>query len=219
MKRIRAVLAAGAALATLVACTPEEFHEFESRTGIDLSSEQQDAILAAKAAQEARATRCANATTYVNSLAGEHDYQDIDTAWTVVSTVALECRGWSQEMVNAWAPGLRAVMLRESAGCYNLRRGASFANHDGAGCAIGRQGHGSDSGYGQVLMSVHKSWLCPQEGLCRPDDVIASPASSATAFLALVERSGRQGWCWTAKLQRGAVCRAMQGLARPVRSV
>lgn len=108
-------------------------------------------------------------------------------------------------------------MNRESAGCYNLRRGATFATHDGAGCAIARQGRFSDSGYGQVLMSVHKVWLCPQEGLCSPDDVIATPTSSMTAFLALIERAGRQGWCWTAKLRRGAICQSMANIPIPTR--
>ena len=46
---------------------------------------------------------------------------------------------------------------------------------------------------------------------------IGSCTKSMTAFLALIERAGRQGWCWTQKLQRGALCRSKLNLARPVR--
>lgn len=220
MTRIRSVIATSLAIVALTGClTPEEFAEFERRTGIELSADQEAAITEARAAAVLTEQKCADATTRVDALAAQHDYQDLETAWTVISTVAIECRGWSPEVLAAWAPGLQAVVLRESAACFNLRRGASFANHDGAGCQIGRQGRGSDSGYFQVLMGVHKSWLCPQEGLCSPADVVASPAASATAGLALVERAGRQGWCYTSKLRRGAACRAMAGLPLPVRSV
>ena len=135
----------------------------------------------------------------------------------VYELIARGCRRWSEQDIANWAPGVRAVMNRESAGCYNLRRGASFADHTGAGCAIGRQGPYTDSGYGQVLMGVHRKWLCAQEGLCTPEDVIATPSSSMTAFLALIERAGRQGWCWTAKLRRGAICQSMANIPIPKR--
>lgn len=226
MKRIRAVIIAAVVIVG-VACTPEEFSEFERTTGIDLTAEQQSSI----AAQRARQQQCNDTKAYVNGLAGEHDYQDLDTAWTVVSSMARDCRGWEESTIAAWEKSLRAVMLRESAGCYNLRRGASFEYHDGRGCELRRVfdergrfvgvdvGHGSDSGYGQVLMGVHRGWLCPQEHLCSPADVIASPANSATAFLALLERSGSQPWCFTKKLRQGSICKGMAGLPRPVKGM
>lgn len=207
MNRIRAVILALVAFATTAtACTPTELNEWQQRTGIDLSADHEQQIL-----------ECSAAKAEADTLAPEHDYLDLDTPMRVYELIARGCRRWSDADIANWAPGVRAVMNRESAGCYNLRRGASFADHTGAGCAIGRQGPHTDSGYGQVLMSVHRKWLCAQEGLCTPEDVIATPSSSMTAFLALIERAGRQGWCFTAKLRRGAVCQSMANIPIPKR--
>lgn len=207
MNRIRAVILALVAFATTAtACTPTELNEWQQRTGIDLSADHEQQIL-----------ECSAAKAEADTLAPEHDYLDLDTPMRVYELIARGCRRWSEQDIANWAPGVRAVMNRESAGCYNLRRGASFADHTGAGCAIGRQGPYTDSGYGQVLMSVHRKWLCAQEGLCTPEDVIATPSSSMTAFLALIERAGRQGWCYSAKLRRGAICQSMANIPIPKR--
>jgi len=207
MNRIRAVIVALVAFATIAtSCTPHDLAEWQQVTGIDLSPEHEQQIL-----------DCSTAKAEADALAPEHDYLDLDTPMRVYELIARGCRRWSEQDIANWAPGVRAVMNRESAGCYNLRRGASFADHTGAGCAIGRQGPYTDSGYGQVLMSVHRKWLCAQEGLCTPEDVIATPSSSMTAFLALIERAGRQGWCFTAKLRRGAVCQSMANIPIPKR--
>lgn len=207
MNRIRAVILALVAFATTAtACTPTELNEWQQRTGIDLSADHEQQIL-----------ECSAAKAEADTLAPEHDYLDLDTPMRVYELIARGCRRWSDADIANWAPGVRAVMNRESAGCYNLRRGATFADHTGAGCAIGRQGPYTDSGYGQVLMGVHRKWLCAQEGLCTPEDVIATPSSSMTAFLALIERAGRQGWCFTAKLRRGAICQSMAGIQIPTR--
>jgi len=197
--------------------TAEEFHEFERTSGIELTSEQEAAITASKLLQEQQAATCVAASAEADALAPEHDYLDLDTAMRVYELIARGCRRWSDDAIAGWAPGVRGVMFRESAGCFNLRRGAAFADHTGAGCALRTPGHGTDSGYGQVLMSLHASWLCPQEGLCTPADVTSSPSKSMTAFLALIERSGRQGWCYSAKLRAGHVCRSMSGLRIPTR--
>ncbi len=207
MNRIRAVIVALVAFATIAtSCTPHDLAEWQQVTGIDLSPEHEQQII-----------DCSTAKAEADALAPEHDYLDLDTPMRVYELIARGCRRWSEQDIANWAPGVRAVMNRESAGCYNLRRGASFADHTGAGCAIGRQGPYTDSGYGQVLMSVHRKWLCAQEGLCTPEDVIATPSSSMTAFLALIERAGRQGWCWTAKLRRGAICQSMANIPIPKR--
>lgn len=207
MNRIRAVILALVAFATTAtACTPTELNEWQQRTGIDLSADHEQQIL-----------ECSAAKAEADTLAPEHDYLDLDTPMRVYELIARGCRRWTEQDIANWAPGVRAVMNRESAGCYNLRRGATFADHTGAGCAIGRQGPYTDSGYGQVLMGVHRKWLCAQEGLCTPEDVIATPSSSMTAFLALIERAGRQGWCWTAKLRRGAICQSMANIPIPKR--
>lgn len=125
-----------------------------------------------------------------------------------------ELRGWTAEEIADWEPFSIDVWGGESMFCPNVRGGAQFLG-DGAGCIIARQGYGSDSGIGQVLMGYpnrrgwlppfnggswdaheHASWLCPQEGLCVPDDVISSPERSMDAYLALIERSGKAPWCY-----------------------
>lgn len=150
--------------------------------------------------------RPATVADQVNALAPGHNYADLDSGAVPVYRLVAAERGWSPETIATWEPFLRKVMMRESGGCWNVRNGVRLVG-DGAGCAIARQGKRTDSGYGQVLMQVHASWLCPQEGLCTPADVVASPYASMTAFLALVERGGRQPWCYTAKLRRGEACR------------
>lgn len=197
--------------------TAEEFHEFERNTGIELSPEQEAAITAQRELEAVQAAQCAAASAEADALAPEHDYLDLDTSMRVYELIARGCRRWSDDAIADWANPARGIMFRESAGCFNLRRGAAFATHDGDGCALRSPGHGTDSGYGQVLMSVHASWLCPQEGLCTPEDVTSSPSKSMTAFLALIERAGRQGWCYTAKLRAGWLCKSMSGLRTPTR--
>ena len=159
--------------------------------------------------------------TYVNTLT--YTWQDPVPAMIAWRTVTAT-RGWDPATIEAWAPFVQAVMGRESGYCWNTRRGARIDVWEG--CHVARQGGHSDSGFGQVLMGypnkrgwylpvnggvwgLHEnaSYLCPQEGLCQPNDVIASPWASMTALVALVERAGRQPWCWTAKLRKGAVCR------------
>lgn len=116
-------------------------------------------------------------------------------------------RGWSAESIEAWTPFVTDVMRRESGYCYNLRRGASIASSEG--CVMKRQGPHSDSGFGQVISIHYKpgAWLCEQESLCSADDIIADAWSSMTALVALMERNGRQPWCFTDSLRATAVCR------------
>lgn len=141
---------------------------------------------------------------HVNSLS--YNYQDIDPAIEAFQWVA-KTRGWSLHDIAAWQPFVRGIIARESGGCWNLRRGARLAGN-GEGCVITRQGRYTDSGFGQILMSVNGKWLCAQEGLCAPSDVVSSPWNSMVALVAEVERAGRGPWCYTTKLRRGAICRS-----------
>ncbi len=107
-------------------------------------------------------------------------------------------RGWSSAATASWEPFVSSVIRKESGYCFNLRRGARLAQP--AGCVISRQGTGSDSGFGQVI-SLHyrypNGWLCKQESLCSAEQIIGTPWASMTAMVALVERSGRQPWCFS----------------------
>ncbi len=158
---------------------------------------------------------------YVNSLT--YTWQDPQPAMIAWRTVTAE-RGWDPDVSASWEPFVQAVMARESGFCPNLRRGARVDVWEG--CHLARQGGHSDSGFGQVLMGypnrrgwyppveggswgLHEnaSYLCPEEGLCTPEDVIGSPWNSMTALVALVERAGNGPWCYTARLRGGSVCR------------
>ena len=125
--------------------------------------------------------------------------------------IVTKARGWPEGDPEKWIPFVNDVMAKESGYCWNLRRGAK---PNGDGCN-GKQGVHSDSGFGQVLMGYpnrkawrhggtswknneHAAWLCGQEGLCRPEDVVASPWNSMVALVALIERSGGGAWCYAA---------------------
>ncbi len=118
-------------------------------------------------------------------------------------------RGWSDEKIADWEPFVIDIVLKESSACPGVRGGGRVD----ADCNITKQGKRSDSGFGQVLMGYphrrgwkyggtswrlneHASWLCAQEGLCTPNEVISSPWNSMTALVALVERAGSQPWCY-----------------------
>lgn len=143
------------------------------------------------------------------------------------STAALQawradtCRaGWTQEDTEKWVPFVENVVIGESGGCWNLRRGAKIGNPVGCVLAVDkwgnpRQGKGSDSGYGQVISIHYKlsktnkaaGWLCVSDGLCSADDIIATPASSIRALRRMIERSGSQPWCYNAAARRYHNCR------------
>lgn len=122
--------------------------------------------------------------------------EPVDAAYRMV---AADC-GWSQQAIDDWAAFLvYDVVVGESGGCWNVRRGVKLAN-GGVNCEIARQGRYSDSGFGQ-LIRLHwapgKGWLCLEDGLCSSDAIISSPYTSMRALVRLVQRSGKQGWCYS----------------------
>jgi hypothetical protein len=135
-----------------------------------------------------------------------YSYNDAGPAVEAFRAVTAH-RGWSTNATAAWEPFVTSVIRKESGFCYNLRRGARLAS--GPGCVISRQGTGSDSGFGQVI-SMHyrypSGWLCQQEGLCSAEQITATPWDSMVAMVALVERSGRQPWCFSAWARRYHNC-------------
>jgi len=158
----------------------------------------------------------------VNSL--PYSFADSDTAIQAFVIVARH-RGWEDSSIQRWIPFATAIMNRESGDCPLVRRGVRFANN-GLNCEIAKQGPHSDSGIGQIIAGYpfkgswvrpvngggwslyeNAAWLCPQENLCSPDEIIATPWTSFTAFVASLERSGKQPWCYTAKLRRTGTCR------------
>jgi hypothetical protein len=130
-----------------------------------------------------------------------YSYGDLGPVEVAYRTVARH-RGWSEATIEAWLPFIvHDVVKGESGGCYNVRRGVRLAN-GGQGCAIARQGRGSDSGFGQLISLHYRSpsgALCRDEELCSADAITATAWDSMTALLWLVERSGRHGWCYNAR--------------------
>lgn len=139
----------------------------------------------------------------VNSIVYIHDNPEpAMKAFTIVATA----RGWSQEEINTWYDFAKDVMLHESGYCYNLRRGAIIGKAEG--CVMAKQGKHEDSGFAQ-LISIHYDpgkWLCEQEHLCSSEDIIATPWNSMVAFIALLERNGKQPWCFTDSLRATSRC-------------
>ncbi len=136
---------------------------------------------------------------------------DPGPAMELYRIVASEDFGWSPETIERRATFIQKVMARESHFCPNVIRGDRVAPD----CTItnGRPVHhlanATDSGFGQVLMSVHGPMLCSSRwNLCTRLDVVATPRDSMRAFLELVDRYGRQPWCYTSRLRSGSVCRS-----------
>lgn len=115
-------------------------------------------------------------------------------------------RGWTPQEIRSWEIAIYDIMEGESGFCPNILGGARLASTQG--CVIARQGRRSDAGFGQVI-SIHyrytrpgTGWLCKQEGLCSKWQIVGSPWNSMTALLALIERSGTQGWCYNASARK-----------------
>lgn len=129
-------------------------------------------------------------------------YQHLNPGPAMQAFRAVACRrGWQSGDIQAWAPFVEAMMKRESAFCPYLFRG----DRPNADCSVNRHSKNSDAGFGQVIWR-YAPWLGPNENIWSKWDIIASPTNSMTAVVALIEHSGRNPWCWTAKLKRGHVC-------------
>lgn len=124
-------------------------------------------------------------------------------AFAIVATA----RGWSQEQITSWSTFASDVMYRESRYCYNVRRGAVI--DQAYGCVLEKQGPYQDSGFAQLIATHYNpgKWLCEQENLCSAEDIISTPWNSMTSFVALLERSGRQPWCYSDSLKALSRCR------------
>lgn len=138
----------------------------------------------------------------VNAM--QFSYGVLEPVDTAIRLIAADC-GWAQQSIDEWVPFLvYDVIAKESGGCWNVRRGVRFAN-GGANCEIARQGRGSDSGFFQ-LISIHykpgKGWLCVDYGMCSSADIIGTPYDSMVAGVLLVQRSGKQPWCYNATARR-----------------
>lgn len=195
------------------ACTPEQLATYQNLTGDRLSPEREATMLALEDHPMKMAdgavieldgsvtppTPCDVDLARIN--AQTYNYTDPAPAMDAFRVVA-RCRGWNQAQIDSWAVALEDIMRFESGFCPNILGGARIAQSDG--CVVGRQGRRGDAGFGQ-LISLHYrpgAWLCNEEGLCSKWDVIATPQNSMTALLALVERSGTQGWCFNASARR-----------------
>lgn len=157
----------------------------------------------------------------VNAL--QYSYRVLESVDAAFRMVAADC-GWTQASIDEWTQFLvYDVIAKESGGCWNIRRGVTFAN-DGLNCEIAwkqkkdgtrvfLQGPYSDAGFGQVISIHYKTnpknpqagWLCVEDGLCSADAIISSPYTSMQALVRLVggsyskPGSGKQGWCYSAK--------------------
>lgn len=205
----RKILVAGVALA-LMSCTPEQIVTMQQLDQTTFSPDQVSSLIALPDAP----TRMGRTIIHIDGTTEElqclpeaaseaHAYGDFTAPAQEFRAVTCE-RGWDPGTTEAWIPFIEDVIMKESGGCWNIRRGGRVGEPQG--CVLSRQGRHSDSGYGQVIGIHWRGWLCAQEGLCSADDVVATPHSSMTALVALVERSGSHGWCWNAWARRFHRC-------------
>ena len=106
--------------------------------------------------------------------------------------------GWSAATIEAWAPFAEDVMYGESQFCWN-RIGGDAMVYPPDGCRKSREGHSSDAGFGQVTpIAGYRSdlWMCQEYGMCSKWDIVQDPWHSMLAMVLLMEREGRQPWCY-----------------------
>lgn len=156
---------------------------------LDVQARQLDrALLSEPTVQEA-----VNSIVYV--------YGDPAPALQAFQLVAT-ARGWTQAQIDSWQTAIINIMMGESGFCPNILGGAQVAIP--TGCVLAKQGKRQDSGFGQLVKVHYKpgAWLCQQEGMCSKWNIIATPWNSMTAFVALLERSGTQPWCFNSWARR-----------------
>lgn len=209
----RVLAAAVTTLLLLTACTPEQAATYRELTGHDLPAgldsvdgpiQMGDGTVIHPDGHTTAPSSCASEKARVNALTYSMD--DPAPAMDAFRSIARACRGWTEAEVASWEIAIKDIMHFESHYCPNVLGGAKIGTAHG--CVLARQGRRGDAGFGQ-LISIHyrhtsagTGWLCAQEGLCSKWDVIASPSNSMTALLALVERSGVQGWCYSRSARR-----------------
>ena len=216
-KRIARLLAAGVTTMLLLsACTPEQLDVYQKVTGDQLDAGRTGALLALDDTPWrlddgtviqvdgtlTPPTACDLEKTRINTMV--YHWGVSEPAMNTFRSVA-RCRGWTQPEIDSWLTAAEDIMRGESGFCWNVLGGARGA---GAGCVIARQGRKEDAGFGQLIRIHYQigrpgtGWLCVQEGLCSKWDVIATPWNSMTALVALIERSGTAGWCFSASARR-----------------
>jgi hypothetical protein len=235
MKRLLKASATLMAVIAMAGCTPVQLAMWEDHTGIQLSDSDTEIALAQPdqpilLSDGSQINADGSITKTVRSEVNAISYQqnDPEPALKAFRMVATECDDPSDpcltnEWVDQWDWFVMLAMGRESNFCPNVRRGAKMT---GVGCTLKKQGVGSDSGFGQVLMGYpnrkgwyrptgggtwklheHAGWACPNLGLCTPADVISEPYSSMRVYVWLLKRAGSGPWCF-GDFRYGNVCKA-----------
>lgn len=125
-----------------------------------------------------------------------YDYVDGKDQAMMAFAIVAKYNGWSDQKIQSWAAFANDVIGKESGYCWNVLGGAIVSTN---GCAISRQGTGSDAGFGQ-LTSVHHGpgmWLCEIYGVCGRHAVIRDPWTSMSSVVWLFDREGSQPWCYS----------------------
>jgi len=201
-----------------VACTPDQLRSAERHLGIDLTPEEEATFEALPDApiNLGRTTIDVDGTVTVSpceepAAPEAHMIMAVEPVRQTYAAVAC-ARGWEPARILAWWEFVEDVVMKESMGCFNLRRDPVFRSGTGWGdsCvdSLVRNRNNEDSGYGQVTRSGWgpRGVVCRTTGLCSPEQIIASPFNSMTALVALVERSGSFPWCWNARARRFHDC-------------
>ena len=139
----------------------------------------------------------------------EYFWGDHEPALFAYRTVAAY-RGWSEIKIVAWEDFMFQIMYRESAFCWNSRAW-SHDTYTGMPCnernsrgEIRHQGRRDDVGFGQItnILRTPTSPLCVEENICSIEQTIATPWSSMTAFVRVIEDGGKGAWCYPGSSHR-----------------
>lgn len=214
------------ALAVVAACTPEQLAQVEKFHGVDFSATEEANLLALPdndyvAGRTTIHPDGSITETPCEEPAAPEAHFIMDGSAAMQSFRSVACyRGWPAERIAAWEPFMYDVVIKESMGCFNLRRnpilrvvlseGVTRPARWGDGCveALAANRNTEDAGYGQVTRSGWgpRGVVCRTTGLCSAEQIVASPWNSMLATVVFVEANGSQPWCYNARARRFHNC-------------
>lgn len=224
-RRIRRAIALSIVIAAVAGCTNPVLDAIEAAKGIVFTPAERETLLALPDPTEPFLVGRtwihpdgSTAPLVCPEPAAPEAHMRMDGTAAMQSFRSVTCyRGWDPALTAAWEPFVYDVVIKESNGCFNVRRAPIFAAGTGWGdsCVdtLVRNRTTEDAGYGQV---TYAGWgprgvVCQRTGLCSAEQIIASPWNSMLAVVVLIEANGRFPWCYSASARAFHRC----GLAPP----
>lgn len=111
--------------------------------------------------------------------------------------IVAACLGWDTYTIDRWQAGITLDLIPKESGYCPLNSGGSIVN---AACEVVSRGHGSDTGFGQLISLWYDGdgYLCVNFGYCGQWSILQSPWHSMRALLLAVMYDGKGPWCFNA---------------------